>query len=79
MDPFTQVRLTLGAADDYKVGIMSLSMLIHKIEGIAKAMDNPTDTVGEVWSVWVSGSVWLVSALEAAHVAPLAATAVRAR
>ena len=42
MDPSTQVRLTLGAADDYKVGIMSLSMLIHKIEGIAKAMDNPT-------------------------------------
>ncbi len=42
MDPSTQVRLILGAADDYKTGAMSLSMLIHKVEGIAKAMDAPT-------------------------------------
>ena len=38
MDPSTQARLILGAADDYKAGTMSLSMLIHKVEGIAKAM-----------------------------------------
>lgn len=41
MDPSTQVRLILGAADDYKAGATSLSMLIHKVEGLTKAMDDP--------------------------------------
>ncbi len=42
MDPSTQANLILGAADDYKAGTMSLSMLIHKVEGIAKVMDDPS-------------------------------------
>ena len=42
MDPSTQVRLILGAADDYKAGTMSLSMLIHKVESIAKAIGDPS-------------------------------------
>lgn len=41
MDPSTQARLILGAADDYKAGATSLSMLIHRVEGIAKAMEDP--------------------------------------
>jgi hypothetical protein len=40
MDPFTQANLILTAAGDYKVGTMSLSMLIHKVEGIAKVIDD---------------------------------------
>ncbi len=42
MDPSTQANLILGAAGDYKAGTMSLSMLIHKVEGIAKVMDDPS-------------------------------------
>ena len=42
MDASTQANLILGAAGDYKAGTMSLSMLIHKIEGIAKVMDDPS-------------------------------------
>lgn len=42
MDPSTQANLILGAANNYKTGAMSLGMLIHKIEGIAKVMSDPS-------------------------------------
>lgn len=42
MDLSTQANLILGAANDYDIGTMSLSMLIHKVEGIAKVMDDPS-------------------------------------
>ncbi len=42
MDPSTQANLILDAVGDCKAGTMSLSMLIHKIEGIAKVMDDPS-------------------------------------
>jgi hypothetical protein len=42
MDPSTQANLILGAANDYNAGTMPLSMLIHKVEGIAKVMDDPS-------------------------------------
>ena len=41
--------------------------------------DCPSDTVGEVWSVWAGFGVGWVSCLEAAHVAPVAAAPVAAR
>jgi hypothetical protein len=42
MDPSTQANLILAAAGDYKAGTMSLSMLIYKVEGVAKVMDDPS-------------------------------------
>jgi hypothetical protein len=42
MDASTQANLILAAVGDYQTGTMLLSMLIHKVEGIAKVMDDPS-------------------------------------